>query len=77
MGHEDFHQLLAAVHDDCQRLMYQYGYACGLQNAINFSQIKQSFSNLKLSKTEEKDYLKEIVDGFRSTSDFDLNLFFG
>jgi len=52
MGHEDFHQLLAAGHDDCPHLMYQYGHACGLQNAINFSQIKQTFSNLQLSKTE-------------------------
>jgi len=77
MSFEELYQVLHIATDDCAEQMYRYGYACGLSNSINFSQIKEAFSNLSLSKTVEANYLTKIIDGFRLGSDFDTNVFFG
>lgn len=77
MSFEELHQVLNIATHDCSEQMYNYGYACGLNNSINFSQIKEVFSNLSLSKPLEADYMTKIIDGFRLGSDFDTNVFFG
>jgi len=77
MSFEELNQVLNVASNDCSEQMYNYGYACGLSNSINFSQIKETFSNLSLPKTVETNYITKIIDGFRLGSDFDTNVFFG
>lgn len=56
--------------------MYEYGYACGLNNSINFSEIKRSLAQV-LPESEINKCLHLIIDGFRNASEFDTNVFFG
>ena len=77
MSTEEFNYVIKNGTSDTLEQMYQYGYACGLNNTINFSEIKDTFSSLSLTDGEAKNYLHKIIDGFKNASEFDTNVFFG
>lgn len=77
MNSNELYTVLSNASGDRAEGMYRYGYACGLENHINFSKIKEAFLSHSISDSEEKLYMHTIIEGYKSSSDFDINLFFG
>ncbi|MFC6095383.1 hypothetical protein ACFPVY_01890 [Flavobacterium qiangtangense] len=77
MNSNELYTALSTANGDRTEEMYRYGYACGLENHINFSKIKEAFLLHSISDSEEKLYMHTIIEGYKSSSDFDINLFFG
>lgn len=65
MTFEDFKDALRNDSVDLAEKMYNYGYTCGLENIINYDNIRAAFYNFNFSEEEEFIYLQRIIKGFK------------